>query len=188
VFTNVNFKAAIKVAVISASLLSSSSSVAQTSPETATALTSPSVSNSWSAKGSLNFYYSFTSAPGELQVTLDTRSDNPGCGVVRITILDRERRDWRNDRQMYGYLFKLACTSSGTPKIENIRIPERRPLLMRVNVEASNSSTAYSGNYTITLSGTFEGQPQLQQIDPKLLREQRFFDRYPLPTPSLVPQ
>ncbi|MBD2361137.1 hypothetical protein H6G36_08080 [Anabaena minutissima FACHB-250] len=182
---NSNLKAAITVAILSSSVLSSSSSLAQTSPETATALTNPSVSRSWSAAGSLNFYYSFTSAPGQLQVTLDTIGDSPGCGVVRITILDRERRNFRNDRIMYGNLFKLACISRGTTRIANIRIPERRPLLMRVNVDVSNNSTPYSGNYTVTLGGTFEGQSALQQIDPRLLRTN---PRYPLPTPSVIPR
>ncbi|MBE9053526.1 hypothetical protein IQ243_24595 [Nostocales cyanobacterium LEGE 11386] len=173
-FTTCNLKAGTAIAVLSASILSSSSVLAQISPETASALTSPTVSGSWSTNRVQEFYYSFTSAPGQLQVTLDTIGDSPGCQTVRVTILDRERRDWRNNRQVYGSFFKLACRSRGTPKIENFSIPERRPLLMRVSAEDFSGGTPYSGNYTVTLGGSFEGQPQLQQIDPKLLREQKF--------------
>lgn len=186
--TNSNLKVAITGTIVSASVFSSNAVLAGPSPETPTLMTSPTVSGSWSTNRVQEFYYSFTSVPGQLQVTLDTMGNSPGCQTVRVTIMDRERRDWRNDRQVYGRLFKLACRSRGTPKIENFKIPERRPLLMRVSAEDFSGGTPYSGNYTVTLGGSFEGQPQLQQIDPKLLREQRFFNQYPLPTPRVIPR
>lgn len=180
---NSHLKVAITAAILSSSVLSSSSSLAQASPETATALTNPTASGSWSTSKAQEFYYSFTSAPGQLQVTLDTIG--MGCRPVYVTIVDRERRDFRNNRQVYGRLFKLACTTRGTPKTESIRIPERRPLLMRVSADHFPGSTPTSVNYTVTLGGTFEGQSALQQIDPRLLRTN---PRYPLPIPSVIPR
>lgn len=171
VFTKPNLKAAIVVAVLSALVLPSSSGLAQTSPETATVLTRPSVSGSWSTNRVQKFYYSFTSTRGQLQVTLDTIGDSPGCQTVWVTILDKDRRDWRNDRQPYGHFFKLACRSRGTPVTHNFIIPERRPLLMRVSVEDNSGGTPYSGNYTITLGGTFKAKTTTNKS--KLLREMK---------------
>lgn len=184
---NSHLKAAITAAIVSTSVLSSSSSLAQASPETATALTNHTVSGSWSTNRAQEFYYSFIAAPGQLQITLDTISTSSSCQPVYVTILDRERKDFRNDRQVYGRLFKLACKTRGTPKTESIKIPERRPLLMKVSADRFPGSTPVSVNYTVTLGGTFEAQSSRQQIDPKLLREQRLFDQYPLPIPSLTP-
>ncbi|WP_017653259.1 hypothetical protein [Fortiea contorta] len=186
-FTIYNLKAVTTVSVLSAAVLSSSNLLAQTSPETATALTSPTVSGNWSSNRKQEFYYSFIANSGQLQVTLDNISNAGGCQTVWIDIFDSEKRDWRNERQRYGNLFKLACVTRGTPKIQNITIPERRPLLMKVMIE-NHSDRLLSGNYTITLGGIFEVQPRLQQIDPKLLRERTLFERYPLPTPAVTPQ
>jgi hypothetical protein len=76
--------------------------------------------------------------------------------TVWVDVLDRETTDGNNERKRYGNLFKLACKARGTPTTANIKIPERRPLLMKVSVENKSGGKTYSGNYTITLGGTFE--------------------------------
>ena len=124
-----------------------------TSPSTAIALTSNKVYGSWSTDEKLELYYSFTSAPGRLKVTLDTMGNSPGCQTVSVKILNKE------NFKSYGRLFKLACTARGVPTVKNIRIPVRQDLLMQVTVESV--SRVYSGNYTITLGSTFEAQASL---------------------------
>lgn len=154
--TAFNLKVTTVVAVLSASVLTYSCVQSQKLPEGTTALTSPTVSGSWSSNQTQEFYYSFKSGAGQLQITLDTTGDSPGCQTVWVDILDQETTDANNERKRYGNLFKLACTVKGTPTTANIKIPERRPLLMKVSVENQSGGRTYSGNYTITLGGTFE--------------------------------
>lgn len=155
VLTTFNLKATTVIAIMSASVLTYSCGQSQKLPEGTKALTSPTVSGSWSSNQTQEFYYSFTSAAGSLHITLDTIG-NSACQTVRVYILDQEKTDSNNDRTLYGNLFKLACTVRGTPATANINIPERRPLLMKVVAEELSNGQTYSGNYTITLDGTFE--------------------------------
>lgn len=154
--TAFNLKATTVVTVLSASVLTYSCSQSQKLPEGTKALTSPTVSGSWSSNQTQEFYYSFTSAAGSLHVTLDTIGGASGCQTVRVEIFDQEKTDANKERQKYGNLFQLACTVRGTPATANIKIPERRPLLMKVTAEELSNGKTYSGNYTITLGGSFE--------------------------------
>lgn len=78
-FTAFNLKTTTVVAVLSASVLTYSCVKSQKLPEGTTALTSSTVSGSWSSNQTQEFYYSFKSGAGQLQITLDTTGDSPGC-------------------------------------------------------------------------------------------------------------
>ena len=162
---------------------------AKASPDMPLQLSSPVATNRWSSSQNQKYYYAFWANSGQLQITIDSGSDSPGCAPVEVQVFDRERRVAGTDRlQRYGGGTHLACIRRANPKTFSINIREPRPLLMEVSV-GDNSSRIVSGDYRITLSGAFSAQqpllraPDLERClrEPNRCRQPRFN------TPSVPP-
>ena len=152
------------------------------SPDMPLQLSSPVATNRWSSSQTQKYYYAFWANPGQLQITIDSGSDSPGCAPVRVQVFDRERRaGGRDGLQRYGGDNHLACVRRANPKTFSINIREPRPLLMEVSV-GDNLSRIVSGDYRITLSGAFSAQqplpraPDLERClrEPNRCRQPRF--------------
>ncbi|OUL28759.1 hypothetical protein [Nostoc sp. 106C] len=156
IFSN-RYRTSAALAVIAASIFSTTSVTAQIFSDNQLPITANEVQNTWTAANKSNYYYTFIANPGQLRVILDTQSDR-GTGTVSAIVMDKNRRQ-------LGSISTLSQVSGSKKHNERIfRIHKREQLIIQVAVDNYYPQKGtFLGRFKVQLQGNIEA-PQAVQI------------------------